>query len=87
MQNEHEERIRELLLIQRVAQRISSILDLDQLLEEIVSDVCRTFGYGPRSWVLRRNAESPEGLPYIPESATWLTQRHQTHVRVRDRST
>ncbi|HKF41813.1 MAG TPA: GAF domain-containing SpoIIE family protein phosphatase [Thermoanaerobaculia bacterium] len=45
MHDEHEERIRELLLIQRVAQRISSILDLDRLLEEILSDVCRTFGY------------------------------------------
>src|SRR5262249_45386745 len=45
MHDEHEERIQELLLIQRVAQRISSILDLDPLLEEILSDVCRTFGY------------------------------------------
>jgi sigma-B regulation protein RsbU (phosphoserine phosphatase) len=45
MHDEHEERIRELLLIQRVAQQISSILDLDRLLEEILSDVCRTFGY------------------------------------------
>jgi phosphoserine phosphatase RsbU/P len=45
MHDEHEERIRELLLIQRVAQRISSILDLDPLLEEILTDVCRTFGY------------------------------------------
>src|SRR5262249_17531411 len=45
MHDEHEERIRELLLIQRVAQRITSILDLDRLLEEILSDVCQTFGY------------------------------------------
>jgi sigma-B regulation protein RsbU (phosphoserine phosphatase) len=43
--DEHEETIRELLLLQRVAQRISSILDLDRLLEEILTDVCRTFHY------------------------------------------
>jgi len=45
MHDDHEERIQELLLLQRVAQRISSILDLDRLLEEILSDVCQTFGY------------------------------------------
>jgi sigma-B regulation protein RsbU (phosphoserine phosphatase) len=45
MHDEHEERIRELLLLQRVAQRISSILDLDRLVQEILTDVCRTFGY------------------------------------------
>jgi len=45
MHDEHEERIQELLLIKRVAKRISSILDLDPLLAEILSDVCRTFSY------------------------------------------
>ena len=39
--DEHKERIRELLLLQRVAQRISSILDLDRLLVETLADVCR----------------------------------------------
>jgi sigma-B regulation protein RsbU (phosphoserine phosphatase) len=37
--------VQDLLLLQRVAQRINSILDLDTLLEEIVDDVARTFGY------------------------------------------
>jgi len=45
MPDEHEETIRELLLLQRVAQRISSVLDLDRLLEEILADVCGTFQY------------------------------------------
>lgn len=37
--------IDDFLLLQRVAQRISSILDLDALLEQIVDDVAQTFGY------------------------------------------
>ena len=45
MHDEHEERIRELLLLQRVSRRIASILDPDRLLAEILTDVCRTFGY------------------------------------------
>lgn len=45
------QRIQELLLLQRVAQRINSILDLDTLLEEVVSDVAQTFGYS-RSGIL-----------------------------------
>jgi len=45
MQDEHEDRIRELLLLHRVAQRISSFLDLDRLLKEILTDVSQTFGY------------------------------------------
>jgi sigma-B regulation protein RsbU (phosphoserine phosphatase) len=39
------EQIEELLLLQRVAQRINSTLDLDILLEQIVTDVAQTFGY------------------------------------------
>jgi phosphoserine phosphatase RsbU/P len=38
-------RIEELFLLQRVAQKINSILDLDTLLDEIVGDVANTFGY------------------------------------------
>ncbi len=38
-------RIEELFLLQRVAQKISSILDLEMLLDEIVGDVANTFGY------------------------------------------
>lgn len=38
-------RIEELFLLQRVAQKINSILDLETLLDEIVGDVANTFGY------------------------------------------
>src|SRR5215468_4445967 len=38
-------RIEELYLLQRVAQKINSILDLDTLLDQIVGDVANTFGY------------------------------------------
>ena len=37
-QEEQNQQIQELFLLQRVAQRINSILDLDVLLEEIVGD-------------------------------------------------
>ena len=39
------ERIRALLLLQRVARRITAILDPDRLLDEILTDVSQTFGY------------------------------------------
>lgn len=51
--------IKELLLLQRVAQKINSILDLDILLEEIVGDVAETFGY-TRSGVLLKDKETNE---------------------------
>jgi phosphoserine phosphatase RsbU/P len=38
-------RIEELYLLQRVAQKINSILDLETLLDEVVGDVANTFGY------------------------------------------
>jgi phosphoserine phosphatase RsbU/P len=38
-------RIEELFLLQRVAQKINSILDLETLLDQIVGDVANTFGY------------------------------------------
>ncbi|MFI5237336.1 MAG: PP2C family protein-serine/threonine phosphatase, partial [Ignavibacteriales bacterium] len=53
------QRIQELLLLQRVAQRINSILDLDILLEEVVSDVVQTFGYS-RSGILLKIEETNE---------------------------
>lgn len=43
--------VRDLLLLQRVTQRITSILDLETLLEQVVDDVARTFGY-TRSGIL-----------------------------------
>jgi len=57
--NEENQRIKELLLLQRVAQRINSILDLDLLLEEVVSDVAQTFGYS-RSGILLKDDDTNE---------------------------
>jgi len=60
MNNEDQnQRIQELLLLQRVAQRINSILDLDTLLEEVVSDIVQTFGY-TRSGILFKDDETNE---------------------------
>ena len=42
---DHLLRIEELYLLQRVAQKINSILDLEILLDEVVGDVAKTFGY------------------------------------------
>ena len=42
---DHVLRIEELFLLQRVAQKISSILDLETLLDQIIIDVANTFGY------------------------------------------
>jgi phosphoserine phosphatase RsbU/P len=39
------EQVEELLKLQKAAQKIASILDLDQLIEKIVNDVAHTFGY------------------------------------------
>lgn len=53
------QRIQELFLLQRVAQRINAILDLDTLLEEVVNDVAKTFGYS-RSAVLLKDDHTDE---------------------------
>jgi phosphoserine phosphatase RsbU/P len=52
-------RVEELYLLQRVALKISSILDLEQLLDEIVGDVAKTFGYN-RLAVLLKEQEADE---------------------------
>ena len=57
--NNQDQLVQELLLLQRVAQKINSILDLDKLLEEIVGDVSETFGY-TRSGVLLKDNETNE---------------------------
>lgn len=54
-----DQKIEELLLLQRVSQRINSILDLDLLLEEVVGDVAQTFGY-TRSGVLLKDDATNE---------------------------
>src|SRR5579863_5870556 len=38
------DQVEDLLKLQRTAQRISSILDLDELIEKVVNDVARSFG-------------------------------------------
>jgi hypothetical protein len=38
------EQVEDLLRVQKAAQQISSILDLDQLIDKIVTDVARSFG-------------------------------------------
>ena len=56
---EDRQKVEELLLLQRVTRKINSILDLEELLEEIVSDVAQTFGYS-RSGVLLKDDETNE---------------------------
>jgi sigma-B regulation protein RsbU (phosphoserine phosphatase) len=48
-------RIEELFLLQRVAQRINSILDLETLLDQIVGDVASTFGYDRLAILLKED--------------------------------
>ena len=58
-QENQDQRIQELFLLQRVAQKINSILDLNVLLEEVVSDVAQTFGYS-RSGILLKDDKTNE---------------------------
>src|SRR5262249_39863571 len=51
--------VEDLYLLQRVAQRINSTLDLDTLLDQIVEDVSNTFGYD-RVGVLLEEAHSDD---------------------------
>ncbi len=53
---DHVLRIEELFLLQRVAQKINSILDLDVLLDEVVGDVASTFGYTRLAVLLKDDA-------------------------------
>ncbi len=53
---DHVLRIEELYLLQRVAQKINSILDLEVLLDEIVGDVANTFGYTRLAVLLKDEA-------------------------------
>jgi len=39
------DQVQELLKLQKAAQKISSILDLDELIDQIVNDITRSFGY------------------------------------------
>ena len=70
--------IDELFLLQRVALRISSLLDLDILLEETVGDVAQTFGYS-RSAVLLKDEASDELV--IEAVRGWTVNYHQKGER------
>jgi phosphoserine phosphatase RsbU/P len=54
---DHVLRIEELFLLQRVAQKINSILDVDTLLDQIVGDVANTFGYNRLAVLLKDRDE------------------------------
>jgi sigma-B regulation protein RsbU (phosphoserine phosphatase) len=65
--------VEDFLLLQRVAQRIGSILDLDALLEQIVDDVAQTFGYS-RSAVLL--VDEAAGGVVIAAVRGWTSNYH-----------
>ena len=70
--------IDELFLLQRVAQRISALLDIEALLEEVVGDVSQTFGYS-RSAVLLR--DEPTNELVIAAVRGWTMNYHQKGER------
>jgi sigma-B regulation protein RsbU (phosphoserine phosphatase) len=70
---ERHDQFQDFLLLQRVAQRIGSILDLDELLEQIVDDVAQTFGY-LRSGILFLDAE--RGDIVIAAVRGWTSHYH-----------
>jgi GAF domain-containing protein len=72
--------IDELFLLQRAAQRIASVLDLDVLLEEVVGDVVQTFGYS-RSGVLLKDELTNELV--IAAVRGWTMNYHQKGERFR----
>lgn len=72
--------IRELFLLQRVAQRINSTLDIDVLLEDIVNDVAETFGCS-RSAVLLKDHGTDELV--IAAVKGWTINYHRKGDRFR----
>lgn len=70
--------IDELFLLQRVAQRIASLLDIEVLLEEVVGDVSETFGYS-RSAVLLKDELTNELV--IAAVRGWTINYHQKGER------
>jgi len=70
--------IDELFFLQRVAQRIASLLDIDLLLEEVVGDVSETFGYS-RSAVLLKDESANELV--IAAVRGWTINYHQKGER------
>lgn len=73
---EQNQQIRELFLLQRVAQKINSILELELLLEEIVDDVAQTFGYS-RCAIFLKDDETNE----LVIAAGWTGDLHLKGAR------
>ena len=71
---DHVLRIEELFLLQRVAQKITSILDLETLLAQIVEDVATTFGYN-RFTISLKDDQTNE----LVAAAGW-TKQHDEEV-------
>ena len=71
--DEQNQLIQELFLLQRVAQRINSTLDIDSLLEDIVNDVAQTFGCS-HSAVLLKDDNTNELV--IAAVRGWTTNYH-----------
>src|SRR5262245_18948910 len=71
--SDHAQQIQELLLLQRVALRINGILDLEILLEEIVDDVARTFGYSRSAVLLKDDATNTLEIAAV---RGWTTNYH-----------
>jgi sigma-B regulation protein RsbU (phosphoserine phosphatase) len=72
------QQVQELMLLQRIAQRIGGLLDLDVLLEAIVGDVAETFGYS-RSAILLRDANTNELV--IAAVRGWTANVHRKGER------
>jgi len=73
-----QQQVAELMLLQRVALKIGSLLDLEMLLEEIVGDVSQTFGYS-RSAVLLKDAGANELV--IAAVRGWTANVHRKGER------
>lgn len=71
---DHVLRIEELYLLQRVAQKITSILDLETLLDQIVEDVANTFGYN-RLAILLKDDRTEE----LAIAAGWTMNEGEAH--------
>lgn len=74
------QQVTELMLLQRIALKIGTLLDLEILLEEIVGDVAQTFGYS-RSAVLLKVAGANELV--IAAVRGWTANVHRKGERFR----
>jgi sigma-B regulation protein RsbU (phosphoserine phosphatase) len=74
------QQVTELTLLQRIALKIGSLLDLETLLEEVVGDVAQTFGY-TRSAVLLKDAGTNELV--IAAVRGWTANVHRKGERFR----